>query len=190
METLVHVMMQLAVKNQSSHQHHAQKTAVESRRGWTLQVRGVLCMHFTFSDDHRAVYYTSDTAVQGHVPVVGGLCLPAAATLSPITCSSAGATSSASHQSSTLRASLEEELEAAGPTPSPPVDVPGGGFRQAAEAGQLPHFAKEKQQQYTRLVSALQCYGVILSWKATSFDCMALLKPAGCYCTMAGLFCS
>jgi hypothetical protein len=72
-------------------------------------------------------------------------------------CCYAGA-SSASHQSSTLRASLEEELEAAGPTPSPPVDVPGGGFRRAAEAGQLPHFAKDKQQQYTRLVSALQCH--------------------------------
>lgn len=71
-------------------------------------------------------------------------------------CYHAGA-SSASQQSSTLRASLEEELEAAGPTPSPPVDVPGGGFRQAAEAGQLPYFAKDKQQQYTRLVSALQC---------------------------------
>lgn len=75
--------------------------------------------------------------------------------------------SSASHQSSTLRASLEEELAASGPTPSPPVDVPGG-FRArgggigstaaAAAAGadgphQLPHFGKPQQQPYTRLVS-------------------------------------
>lgn len=85
-------------------------------------------------------------------------------------CGSPGAgVSSASHQSSTLRASLEEELAASGPTPSPPVDVPGG-FRRgggvggtaaaAAAAGadgphQLPHFGKPQQQPYTRLVSDL-----------------------------------
>lgn len=62
--------------------------------------------------------------------------------------------SSASHQSSTLRSSLDD-LDAAGPTPSPPVDVPGGGLRRAAASNQPLQFGKAQQQQqpYTRLVS-------------------------------------
>lgn len=58
-----------------------------------------------------------------------------------------GASRSASHQSSTLRASLDEEL----PTPSPPVDVPGGIGMAARRAGSIQPMQRSQQQHYPRL---------------------------------------
>lgn len=59
--------------------------------------------------------------------------------------------SSASHQSSTLRASLEEELDPDAPTPSPPIDMPGsyrmGSTLMQQQLARMP----QQPQQYPRL---------------------------------------
>lgn len=64
--------------------------------------------------------------------------------------------SSASHQSSTMRASLDEELDPSAPTPSPPVQVPGGGgFRRGlhhhVSQGHHHHQQQQQQKAYHRL---------------------------------------
>lgn len=103
--------------------------------------------------------------------------------------SCAGA-NSASHQSSTLRASLENELAASGPTASPPVDVPGG-FRRAAaaDAPQLPQFGKPQQQPYTRLVSCISMAGCgfVLRSLAVSRGCIACMSSWRLKCTVGRL---
>jgi hypothetical protein len=83
--------------------------------------------------------------------IVALTCLPTHAFATPVLDAYAGA-SSASHQSSILHASLDDELGSSLPPASPPMDVPALSSRRAAQLSSSVHPARGNQQ-YPRLVS-------------------------------------